>query len=316
MTVATAYVTFIVADHFCHVSGVVAAMTVGLYLGNRARLELIRDALHSMHAVWEFLALCANTLVFLAVGLVVDLHVLAGTALLLPATLLVVYLARAVSVVVTTGPLNRLRLCEPISAAYNAILVWGGLRGGLALALVLTLPATLVERPQLLALATAVVLATLILNALTTAPLLRSLGLTALTAHEEIFFHRSLHQVLSGVFGNLRQAALHGSLSTQLLAELETHLVAPILKPSIDEHTLFDVQQMLLAEQQYYNQQVEHGVLSKAAYRQLTAHVVRRQETFQSHGTAALHHVPLDVERPPGAWQRWLRGQDTWPISR
>ena len=62
---ATAYVTFIVADYFCHVSGVVATMTVGLYLGNRARLELSRDALYSMHAVWEFLALCANTLVFL-----------------------------------------------------------------------------------------------------------------------------------------------------------------------------------------------------------------------------------------------------------
>jgi Na+:H+ antiporter len=311
LTVATAYVSFIVADHFCHVSGVVATMTVGLYLGNRARLELSRDALHSMHAVWEFLALCANTLVFLAVGLVVDLHILAGTALLLPATLLVVYLARTVSVIATITPLNRLRLCEPISAAYNAIMVWGGLRGGLALALVLTLPQTLVERSELLALATAVVLSTLILNALTTAPLLRSFGLTALTAHEEAFFHRSLHQVLSGVFSALRQATLHGSLSTQLLAEVETHLVAPVLKPGADEHALFDVQQMLLSEQRYYNRQVENGVLSKAAYRHLTTQVVRRQEAFQSHGIAALRDVPLNVDLTPGIWQRWLRGQDT-----
>src|SRR5262249_21208068 len=136
-------------------------------------------------------------------------------------------------------------------------------------------------------------------------------GLTALTAHEEIFFHRSLHQVLSGVFGNLRQAALHGSLSTPLLAELETHLVAPILKPGADEHALFDVPQMLLSEQQYYNQQVENGVLWKAAYRQLTAHRVRRQETFQSHGTEALRCVPFDVDLTAGAWQRWLRAQDT-----
>src|SRR5262249_48735350 len=157
-----------------------------------------------------------------------------------------------------------------ISAAYHAILVWGGLRGGLALALVLTLPQTLVERSELLALATAVVLSTLILNALTTAPLLRSLGLTALTAHEEAFFHRSLHQVLSGVFSTLRQATLHGRLSTQLLAEVETRLVAPVLKPGADEQARFDVQQMLLSEQQYYNRQVENGVLSKAAYRHLT----------------------------------------------
>ena len=49
---------------------------------------------------------------------------------------------------------------------------------------------------------------------------------------------------------------------------------------------------MLLSEQQYYNRQVENGVLSKAAYRHLTAQVVRRQEAFQSHGTEALRDVP------------------------
>ncbi len=311
LTVATAYVSFIVADHFCHVSGVVATMTVGLYLGNRARLELSRDALHSMHAVWEFLALCANTLVFLAVGLVVDLNRLVGAALLLPATLLVVYLARTVSVVATIEPLNRLHFCEPISAAYNAILVWGGLRGALALALVLTLPETLVERSELLALATAVVLSTLILNALTTAPLLRYVGLTALTIHEEAFFHRSLHQVLSDVFGTLRQAALHGGLSTQLVTELETHMVAPILEPGADAHALFDVQQMLLSEQQYYNRQVENGVLSKAAYRHLTAQVASRQDAFQSHGTATLRDISFDVDLKPAIWQCWLQGQNS-----
>src|SRR5262249_29596435 len=219
--------------------------------------------------------------------------------------------ARTASVIATIGSLNWLRLGEPVSAAYNAILVWGGLRGGLALALVLTLPQPLVERSHLLALATAVVLSTLILNALTTAPLLRSLRLTALSVYEEAFFHRCLYQVLRDVFATLRQAALHGSLSTPLVAELETHLVAPILKPGADEHALFDVQQMLLSEQQYYNRQVENGVLSKAAYRQLTSQVVRRQDTFQSHGIEALRDISFSVDLTPGVWQRWLQGQDT-----
>src|SRR5262249_21149100 len=152
---------------------------------------------------------------------------------------------------------------------------------------------------------------TLILNALTVAPLVRALGLTTLTGHEEAFLHRSLHQVLHGVFSTLRQATLHGSLSTQLLTEVETHLVAPVLTPGVDEHARFDVQQMLLSEQQYYNRQVENGVLSKAAYRHLTAQVVRRQEAFQSQGTAALRDVPCNVDLTPDIWQRWLRGQDT-----
>src|SRR5262249_37306581 len=136
-------------------------------------------------------------------------------------------------------------------------------------------------------------------------------GLTALSIYEEAFFHRSLHQVLSGVFDTLRQAAFHGSLSTPLVAELETHLVAPVLKPDADGHAPFDGQQMVLSGQQYYNRQVENGVLSKVAYRQLTAQVVRRQEAFQSRGITALRNIPFDVDLTPGVWQRWLQGQDT-----
>src|SRR5262249_11916282 len=129
--------------------------------------------------------------------------------------------------------------------------------------------------------------------------------------YEEAFFHRSLYQVLRGVFDTLHQAALHGSLSAPLMAELETHLVAPILKSGADEHALFDVQQMLLSEQQYYNRQRENAVLSKAASRQLTAQVGRRQDAFQSHGIAALRDMLFNGDLIPGVWQRWLQGQDT-----
>ena len=59
-----------------------------------------------MQSVWEFVALACNTLVFLAVGLAVNPKTLVQAFSYLPATLLIVYVARALSVVVTIFPLN------------------------------------------------------------------------------------------------------------------------------------------------------------------------------------------------------------------
>ena len=97
LTVTSAYLSFIVAEHFFHVSGVIATMTVGLWLAGRAQESLAPEAAQGMPAVWEFLALTANTLVFFAVGLVVDVPSLRSTLMYIPLAVLFVYLARALS---------------------------------------------------------------------------------------------------------------------------------------------------------------------------------------------------------------------------
>jgi len=127
-----------------------------------------------MGHMWELMALSANTLVFIAVGLTVDMALLFKSIEFIPITLLIVILARAVAIVAVVPLLNQFKLCQPVSASYQFIMFWGGLRGGLALALVLLLPDTLAEKPLFLALATSVVLATLLVNALQSEQLLAS----------------------------------------------------------------------------------------------------------------------------------------------
>lgn len=64
-----------------------------------------------------------------------------------------------------------------MGARNEAVLVWGGLRGGVALALALALPEELPERELLVALTGGVVMATLLLNVTTISWLVSRLGL-------------------------------------------------------------------------------------------------------------------------------------------
>ena len=299
LTVATAYASFIVADRFLGVSGVISTMTVGLYFGSRARLELGREALHRMGALWEFLALSANTLIFLAVGLSADPATWKQMAGLLPVTLAVVFAARLISVVLTLAPLNLLRLGERVGAAYQTTLVWAGLRGGLALALVLTMPASAPYKPLLLTMATAVVLFSLLVNAVTTAPLLRGLRLDALGPDDQAFYAGSLTQVLQRTFRVLAQTAQVGTLSPALLAELQQRAQKSLGVSATKEvqavYGPFEIQQLLVAEQRYYDLQLEDGVLDQRAWVALQRMVKERLQAYGRHGLAGLRSYPFDV---------------------
>jgi NhaP-type Na+/H+ or K+/H+ antiporter len=306
ITVCVAYLSFLVADHVLHASGVMATLVVSLYLGHRARLELNAEALHSMHALWEFLALSANTVVFLAVGLSVDADALAADARLIPLTLAVVYGARLVTVFGTIMPLQLLGWIRPIRRAYLAVLAWGGLRGGLALALVLLLPPSFADRSLFLTLASAVVLATLLCNALTTAPLMTRLGLRDLSAAEQVFYRRSLVQVFEEVFSRLREAAGANCLNQELVDEMMRRAFEGLGMRRQDEQfqrqsVIFDVQQALMAEQHIYNVQLERRVLSMPAYVTLTRTVSQRLERLRETGADSLVVWKLDLPPTPQA---------------
>lgn len=314
LTVVTAYSSYLVADAL-HASGVMATLTVGLYLGNRARLELNREALNSLQALWEFIALAANTLVFLAVGFLVRLDDLAQAAPLLPASLVIVYLARAMSVGGTLGVLNATRRLPRIGAPYQAVLIWGGLRGGLSLALVLVLPPDFPLRAEFLAVTTAVVLATLLVNAATTRPLMRALQFDQLSQAERILYRRSVRHVVQRVFASLSEAADRGSLSAELVDELlrrslqSLDVTGDIMPP--EEALLFDVHQALLEEQQYYNEQIELGILSRAAYELLSRSVTQRVELMREGGMAALATFRFEVEMRERWFQHMIGPRET-----
>jgi CPA1 family monovalent cation:H+ antiporter len=124
--------------HALHLSGPIAMVVAGLLIGNRGRsLAMSESTRRHLDAFWELVDEVLNAVLFLIIGLEV-LAVEGETAFLLAGALMipVVLLARWVSVAL---PVRLLRDRE-LSPDTVKVLTWGGLRGGISVALALSLP--------------------------------------------------------------------------------------------------------------------------------------------------------------------------------
>jgi CPA1 family monovalent cation:H+ antiporter len=184
LSVATAYGGFMLADHVLGFSGVMATVASGLVLGGLAPSRASAEVREMWDQLWEALDHIANGVLFLFIGLVIEPELLTENAGSIGVAVLVVIVARAVAVVPLVSVLERVAGVPPVGLRNEAVLVWGGLRGGVALALALALPDELAEREEILAMTAGVVLATLLLNATTIGALVRRLGLDRPTRPE------------------------------------------------------------------------------------------------------------------------------------
>lgn len=122
-----------------HVSGPIAIVVAGLLIGNHGRLlAMSRTSREHLDAFWELIDEILNAVLFVLIGL--EVLVLAFTQEYLLAGLVgipVVLLARFISV---GFPIGLLRKIGSFSPNVVMILTWGGLRGGISVALALSLP--------------------------------------------------------------------------------------------------------------------------------------------------------------------------------
>jgi monovalent cation:H+ antiporter, CPA1 family len=122
-------------------SGPIAVVVAGLLIGNQAtRYAMSETTQTHLTNFWALVDELLNALLFLLIGfelLALDLHIVTALATLsaLPLALLV----RGISVV---APTYWLHMHTPRKWAAAAVLTWGGLRGGISVALALTLPET------------------------------------------------------------------------------------------------------------------------------------------------------------------------------
>ncbi|ATX79023.1 monovalent cation:H+ antiporter, CPA1 family [Mariprofundus aestuarium] len=140
LTTALAYLSFLLAEEIFHVSGVMATVGAGLTLGSWGRIRISTSVRIYLEHFWELLAFIANALLFLLVGMKVDLNALWQTLDKLAWVVFAMLVARAIVVFCLMPLIGRLPGSRPISFPYQFIMFWGGLRGAIALAIVLSLP--------------------------------------------------------------------------------------------------------------------------------------------------------------------------------
>lgn len=172
ITIALVTATYTVAQRI-GVSGPVAVVVAGLIIGTHgARYAMSERSRTALRRFWSFVDEMLNSLLFLLIGFeVVTVEFSTGA---LFAAGLAIPLVLAVRLVSVTLPSLPLHLNAPRKWAALATLTWGGLRGGISVALALSLPQSPVK--QLLVTACyAVVVFTILVQGLTMRPLARRL---------------------------------------------------------------------------------------------------------------------------------------------
>ncbi|MDQ6625397.1 MAG: cation:proton antiporter, partial [Verrucomicrobiota bacterium] len=138
MTLSLAMGGYALANYL-HTSGPLAIVTAGLVVGNHGRAFAMSDETReNVDTFWELIDEVLNAILFVLIGLEVltlpfpIVYLLAGLA-----AIPVVLLARFISVGATVGALRLGRMLGPQKIL---ILTWGGLRGGISVALALSVP--------------------------------------------------------------------------------------------------------------------------------------------------------------------------------
>lgn len=181
LTTIAAYGSFLAAEHF-HFSGVIATVAAGMLCGNYgARVGMSPSTRMAVETFWEYVAFALNSVVFLLIGLEVNFEALLASWKAVLVAYFVVTGCRALIVFGASSLLSKTR--ERIPWGWSVILTWGGLRGGLPMVLVLSLPKDFPHRELLVSMTFGVAILSILVHGLTMSQLLRRLGIVR--GHEE-----------------------------------------------------------------------------------------------------------------------------------
>jgi CPA1 family monovalent cation:H+ antiporter len=194
LTLLTPFAAYLPAEQL-GLSGVLATVAAGLYVGWRAPYITGSETRLSGRAVWQMVDFVLNGLVFILIGLQLSVILpaligrslisLVGIGLLVSLALIVVRMAWVFADSYLRWWLDRRKARrgqpppDPPHPQETLVAGWAGMRGVVSLAAALALPATTPERASLIFLTFLVILVTLVGQGLSLPLLIRTLGVAA-----------------------------------------------------------------------------------------------------------------------------------------
>jgi CPA1 family monovalent cation:H+ antiporter len=287
LTVVLAYGAYLVAEELA-VSGVLALVAAGIVSGNVGIRGMSPTTRIVLFSFWEYVAFLANSLIFLLIGIKINVAQLVPLFGFIMVAVVAVLVARAI-VVYGLLWLTRLRGGEAhVPMSWRHVLFWGGLRGAISLALALSLSTTpLLERDHFQVMAFGVVLFTLLAQGTTIGFLLKRLGLSEQPEHI-VAREMQLGRLYATQAGLSRLADLRhdGLLVGEVWAGLrdEYHATSSRLSeemvqlfseyPDLEREILLQARrEALQAERAALNDALRQGLISERVYRELSSEV-------------------------------------------
>eukprot|EP01135_Chromosphaera_perkinsii_P009519 Nk52_evm9s1779 gene=Nk52_evmTU9s1779 len=138
VTLSFTYATFFVAEEYLRVSGILGVVVFGIYLNHYGKPHISPPVEHFLHEFWGILGFLANTLIFIIVGMIIAIQTNPSSRDF--GMLVVLYIfemgIRGFTIL-GAAPLLK-RLGYGLTAKDAFVLIWGGLRGAVGLALAIT----------------------------------------------------------------------------------------------------------------------------------------------------------------------------------
>lgn len=213
LTMVMAHLTFILTDFISErlvffgqeirFSPIIATTFAALVIGNYGRYKISPKVEEYMEKFWSYFVFVVNSIVFLLMGLLFanlpfELKIFTPAIILI--VILIVMIGRAVSIYPIVGIINFLKIEERIAGSWQHLLVWGSLRGALAITMVFLIPQDLTLtgweytfsiRDFLMALTISCIYFTIFIKATTINPFMNKLGLNNLSDVEKVEYRDS-----------------------------------------------------------------------------------------------------------------------------
>ncbi len=319
-TLVAAYLTYLLGDEMGF-SGVIAVVSCGFITARAVSDWIGPDRREELNHFWEYIGFLANSLIFLLVGITIsslqDLSLLIKGGILGVFFLIgAVLLARFVPIVGTFAIFNRFTR-HKVPFSYQIVCFWGGLRGAVAIALVLSLPLSLPFRDLIIAFSVLTVLFSIFIQGMTIGPLIQYLELG------QSRLLRTFHQV----YGDLvtSRAAQSSLLKSDLAGIIDSAILDEYIR-TYREKSQYTEQKVrefwqevhqnpdrtsvirlfwleaIHYEQKQYRQLYDDGLILSPVYAELQYQTTIREDFIQSGN----YHPPIRLYAPESRYGLWL----------
>jgi len=154
------------------ISGPLAMVVAGIFIGNRGRqFTMDKASRQALDTFWELIDEILNAVLFLMIGL--ELLIIHISRIELIAGLITIPLVLLIRYITVAAPMSLFKLKRKYVPHTVNVMVWGGLRGGLAVALALAIPPSNPYRNIILAMTYGVVVFAIVVQGLTVKPLIK-----------------------------------------------------------------------------------------------------------------------------------------------